>query len=191
MGRFPRPYPHSSGLPRDSPTWGPNMIDLVWANSALFSLGISSEIATDLPPLADHEPILTIIKWGLSDLPWYLPPFSGPPLMKGSFKQHFKKRNTMWLKRSLPSHHLLPSLNWTGLQPASSRQSPLLWRLLPNRHSPDQVVIDGGTKIVPTLSRCSAGSHRISAPARKTYKKPDKPSSGLYGLANTTSGKPK
>ena len=50
------------------------MIDLVWANNALHSLGISSEVATDLPPLADHEPILTIIKWGLDDLPQYLPP---------------------------------------------------------------------------------------------------------------------
>ena len=50
------------------------MIDLVWANNALLSLGISSEIATDLPPLADHEPILTTIKWGLDDLPRYLPP---------------------------------------------------------------------------------------------------------------------
>ena len=50
------------------------MINLVWANNALLSLGISSEIATDLSSLADHEPILTTIKWGLDDLPWYLPP---------------------------------------------------------------------------------------------------------------------
>ena len=61
-------------LPPDSPTRGPNMIDLVWANNALLSHGVSSEAATDLPPLADHEPILTIIKWGPDNLPRHLPP---------------------------------------------------------------------------------------------------------------------
>ena len=61
-------------LPPDSPTRGPNMIDLTWANNALLHLGISSEVATDLPPLADHEPILTTIKWGPNNSAWDLPP---------------------------------------------------------------------------------------------------------------------
>lgn len=40
------------------------MIDLSWANSALLNLGISSEVTTDLPPLEDHDPILTAHSMG-------------------------------------------------------------------------------------------------------------------------------
>ena len=62
-------------LPPDSPTRGQNMIDLSWANSALLNLGISSEVTEDLPPLADHEPIITTIQWGMNNLPRDAPPF--------------------------------------------------------------------------------------------------------------------
>ncbi|ODM19726.1 hypothetical protein SI65_04712 [Aspergillus cristatus] len=63
------------------------MIDLSWANSALLSLGISSEVATDLPPLADHEPILTTIQWGTNDLPWDTPPFRWSTLNDELFRE--------------------------------------------------------------------------------------------------------
>ena len=56
----------------DLPTQEPNMIDLVWANNALLSHGIFSEAVTDLSSLADHEFILTIIKWDSNNLLWYL-----------------------------------------------------------------------------------------------------------------------
>lgn len=52
-------------LPPNTPTHGPNMIDLVWANSALSTLGVMSTVPDDLPPLADHEPITTTINWGI------------------------------------------------------------------------------------------------------------------------------
>ncbi|ODM21538.1 hypothetical protein SI65_02382 [Aspergillus cristatus] len=63
------------------------MIDLSWANSALLNLGISSEVATDLPPLADHEPILTTIQWGTNDLPRDTPPFRWSTLNDELFRE--------------------------------------------------------------------------------------------------------
>jgi len=72
-------------LPPDSPTRGQNMIDLSWANSALLNLGISSEVAADLPPLADHEPIPTTISWGTDNQPRASPLFGGPLFQRGNF----------------------------------------------------------------------------------------------------------
>lgn len=61
-------------LPPDTPTHGPNMIDLAWANSSLCTQGVRSEVPDDLPPLADHEPILTSICWGHPHQPRPKPP---------------------------------------------------------------------------------------------------------------------
>lgn len=57
-------------LPPDSPTRGLNTIDLAWANNAALHLGVHTEIATDFPPLADHEPIMSSIQWGHPDVHW-------------------------------------------------------------------------------------------------------------------------
>jgi len=77
-------------LPPDTPTRGRNMIDLSWANCAMLSLGISSEVATDLPPLADHEPIISTIKWGTGYLPRDLPPFRWSSLNEELFQEVIK-----------------------------------------------------------------------------------------------------
>ena len=74
-------------LPPDSQTRGQNMIDLSWANSALLSLGMSSEVAADLPPLADHEPILTTIQWGMNNLPRDTPPLRWSTLKDELFRE--------------------------------------------------------------------------------------------------------
>lgn len=50
-------------LETDTPTRGLNTIDLAWANQSLSSLGVNTRIATELPPLADHEVLSTSIQW--------------------------------------------------------------------------------------------------------------------------------
>lgn len=77
-------------LPPDSETRGRNMIDLVWANSAMLALGMSSEVATDLPPLADHEPVVSTIKWGVESLPRDLPPLRWSTLDEKMFQETLK-----------------------------------------------------------------------------------------------------
>ncbi|ODM21471.1 hypothetical protein SI65_02315 [Aspergillus cristatus] len=93
-------------LPPDSLTQGQNMIDLSWANSALLSLGISSEVATDLPPLADHEPILTTIQWGTNDLPWDTPPLRWSTLNDELFRETIQgeTRHVDWVTSTLSPH---------------------------------------------------------------------------------------
>ena len=80
------------------------MIDLSWVNSALLSLAISSEVATDLPPLADHEPILTTIQWGMNNLPRDTPPFRWSSLNEKIFQEMIQgeKRHVDALASSLP-----------------------------------------------------------------------------------------
>ncbi|ODM20905.1 hypothetical protein SI65_03958 [Aspergillus cristatus] len=82
------------------------MIDLSWANSALLSLGISSEVATDLPPLADHEPILTTIQWGTYDLPRDTPPFRWSTLNDELFRETIQgeTRHVDWVTSTLSPH---------------------------------------------------------------------------------------
>ncbi|ODM18576.1 hypothetical protein SI65_06448 [Aspergillus cristatus] len=82
------------------------MIDLSWANSALLSLGISSEVATDLPPLADHEPILTTIQWGTNDLPWDTPPLCWSTLNDELFRETIQgeTRHVDWVTSTLSPH---------------------------------------------------------------------------------------
>ena len=91
-------------LPPDSPTQGQNMIDLSWANSTLLSLGISSEVAADLPPLADHEPIITTIQWGMNNLPQDTPPFHWSTLNEKSFQETIQgeKKHVDGLASTLP-----------------------------------------------------------------------------------------
>ena len=92
-------------LPPDSPTRGQNMIDLSWASSTLLNLGISSEVTADLPPLADHEPILTTIKWGTSSNPRDIPPFRWATLNEDLFQETLqgKKRHVDGIASTLPS----------------------------------------------------------------------------------------
>ncbi|EYE96867.1 uncharacterized protein EURHEDRAFT_410667 [Aspergillus ruber CBS 135680] len=51
------------------------MIDLAWANDSMLAHGISSEVATDFPPLADHEPVISTISWDTQCPPKDIPPF--------------------------------------------------------------------------------------------------------------------
>lgn len=91
-------------LPPDTPTRGQHMIDLSWANSALLTLGISSEVAADLPPLADHEPILTTIQWGLNNLPRDTPPLRWSTLNDKLFQETLQgeKRHVDGIASTLP-----------------------------------------------------------------------------------------
>ena len=91
-------------LPPDSLTRGRNMIDLSWANNALLSLGISSEVAADLPPLADHDPILTTIQWGMNNLPRDTPPFRWSTLNDKLFQETIQgeKRHVDGITSTLP-----------------------------------------------------------------------------------------
>lgn len=89
------------------------MIDLVWVNSALLCLGISSEVATDLPPLADHEPILTTINWGPGNLSWDLPPFWWSTLDERLFQKTLQSEQHQVTKEisALPSSPSPPQLD--------------------------------------------------------------------------------
>lgn len=80
------------------------MIDLSWANNALLSLGISSEVAADLPPLADHDPILTTIQWGMNNLPRDTPPFRWSTLNDKLFQETIQgeKRHVDGITSTLP-----------------------------------------------------------------------------------------
>lgn len=86
-------------LPPDSPTRGQNMIDLVWANDSTLAMGISSEVATDLPPVADHEPIISTIKWALGIYPETSNhPSAGLPSMRNFSKKCSTERACMWMR---------------------------------------------------------------------------------------------
>ena len=159
----------------DLPPQGSNIINLVWAKNILLNLGIFSEVVTDLSSLTDHKLILTIIEWGLSNLPWDLSSLQWFILDERLF------RTTLQEEECHVAENQLTFLLSTGqtLQSASLRQSSLLWRLPLNKHPSVQMSIDDGIRIVPTQSRYSTESHEISASVLKTYKKPNKSSSIL------------
>lgn len=74
-------------LQPNTQTRGPNMLDLTWANDTLRTLGVTSEVPGNLPPLADHEPIISIIHWGARKLPRPNPPFRWNTLDDTLFQQ--------------------------------------------------------------------------------------------------------
>lgn len=83
------------------------MIDLVWANGPMLALGASSEAATDLPPLADHEPIITTISWDLSQHPRSHPPIRWDTLDVQIFQEVIQREREhidMILPTILPLH---------------------------------------------------------------------------------------
>ena len=92
-------------LSPDSPTQGQNMIDLSWANSILLNLGISSEITADHSSLTDHEPILTIIKWGTSSNSCNIPSFQWAIPNEDLFQETLQgeKRHVDGIAFTLPS----------------------------------------------------------------------------------------
>ncbi|ODM15171.1 hypothetical protein SI65_09410 [Aspergillus cristatus] len=123
------------------------MIDLSWANSALLNLGISSEVAEDLPPLVDHEPILTTIKWGTDDNPQDTPPFRWSTLNEKSFQEG----GQCWMESAcghlcLPKHEVFDAeatAAYEGLKAAfDSAQAPYtqnIYILLDNQEVAQQL----------------------------------------------------
>ena len=93
-------------LSPDSPTRGQNVIDLTWANDSMLALGISSEVTTDLPPVADHEPIISTIKWGAGHPPRDIPPFRWSTLNEEFFQEviHSERVHVDEIVSALPSH---------------------------------------------------------------------------------------
>ena len=98
-------------LPPNTPTHGPNMIDLVWANSALCTQGVLSEVPDDLPPLADHEPIITSINWGSPRQTR-----QNPPLRWSTFDDALFQQTLSW--SCMPVHQSIAELSHT---PSSSQ----------------------------------------------------------------------
>lgn len=82
------------------------MIDLVWANDSMLALGTSSEVATDLPPLADHEPIISTIKWSAIYPPRDTPTLRWSTLNEELFQEVIQgeREHLNEMVSTLPSH---------------------------------------------------------------------------------------
>ena len=90
----------------DTCTHGNSMIDLAWANSALQAMGVSSEVPEDIPPLADHEAVFSVILWGRRKASKPAPPFKWNSLDEPLFNQALHRESTAVSQNveDLPAH---------------------------------------------------------------------------------------
>lgn len=98
----------SMTLPPNTPTHNQNMIDLSWANPALYRMGVTSGVPDDLPSLADHNPVATTINWGLFKTPQAQPPLRRSTLDEDIFQQTLQQSSQATYQLASSLYESLP-----------------------------------------------------------------------------------